>query len=208
MKLQNDFKSLDGGELCALVLTGGKSTRMGYDKAMIDYHGLPQAEYLLEILKALGLKSYLSCRQEQLVADGFHNFLSIPDRFLGFGPLGGILSAMVEFPGTSWLVIACDLPFISKEKIVDLISKRNLKKQATAYFNLERKNFEPLFAIYESHIYSHLLYFLGQGVYCPQKILFNSKVEELELMSQSFLENANTPIEENKIREILNGVLR
>lgn len=189
--------------LNGLVLAGGKSSRMGHDKALINYHGMPQANYLMETLKSLNINSYISCREDQLDRTDFKDTPVICDRFLDFGPLGGILSAMSLHPDRAWLVIACDLPFISVEKICELISERDPLKQATAFFNNERKQFEPLFAIYEPTIYSRMLHFLGEGVLCPQKVLFNSSIKKLKLETQSFLENANTPEEKARVLAML-----
>jgi len=195
--------SLESIELYGLVLAGGESSRMGHDKALINYHGLPQAKYLLQTLESLSIKSFLSCREDQVNRPGFTNVPMITDRFLGFGPLGGILSAMAEHPGKAWLVIACDLPFVSQLNISKLISTRDPLMQATAIFNHERKQFEPLFAIYEPSIYSRMLHFLGEGAHCPQKVLFNASIKRIELQAQSFLENANTPEEKERIFSLL-----
>ena len=49
-----------------LVLAGGKSMRMGTDKGAIAYHGKAQREYAADLLKDLGIETYLSVRSEQL----------------------------------------------------------------------------------------------------------------------------------------------
>src|SRR5690606_850124 len=135
-------------ELYGLILSGGMSSRMGVDKARLEYHGRPQVQYLYELLHGLGLKTYVSCRSEQAHNPEYHNLSVITDRFLGFGPLGGILSAQAAHPDKAWLVVACDLPLITTETMQELIAARDPMKQATAYYNLERKHYEPLFAIY------------------------------------------------------------
>jgi molybdopterin-guanine dinucleotide biosynthesis protein A len=190
-------------ELCGLILTGGRSQRMGTDKSLIHYHNKPQARYLYELVETFGMKTFLSCRKEQLDRQELSHLPSITDRFIDFGPLGGILSAMTSYPDKAWLVIACDLPLITFDKIQELIEARNYLKQATAYFNEERKQFEPLFAIYEPRIYSRMLHFLGEGVTCPQKVLFNSSIKKLSLKSQGQLENANTPEDHTRILQAL-----
>lgn len=189
---------LDKPELSALVLAGGLSTRMGQDKAMVEYHGKPQIRHLYDILTNLGLKTYISCRKEQ-EREALKELPVITDRFIDFGPLGGILSCMSEHPHRAFLVIACDLPLVTGQHIQDLIAARDPLKQATAFFNAERKMFEPLFAIYEPQIYSRLLYFLGERMTCPQKVLFNSSIHRLELPAQGFLMNVNTPEEADRL---------
>lgn len=192
--------SLDKVQLSALVLAGGLSTRMGQDKSLLEYHGKPQARHLYETLTDLGLPAYLSCRKEQ-DREAFRDLKVINDRFIDFGPLGGILSAMTAHPNKAFLVVACDLPLVTGGHIQQLIEQRDPLKQATAFFNSERKMFEPLFAIYEPQIYSRLIHFLGERMTCPQKVLFNSNIKKLELPRQDFLMNVNTPEEANAVLE-------
>lgn len=199
-------KSLEKVSLQGLVLAGGKSLRMGQDKALLNYQGKAHARQLWETLEQLGIKSFISCRPDQLERQEMADCPMITDRFLDFGPLGGILSAMAQYPDTAWIVIACDLPFINADRVLDLIRERDPLKQATAYFNFERKQFEPLFAIYEPRIYSRMLHFLGEGLTCPQKVLFNSAIKKLPLAEQSFLANANTPEDREKIISMMEGM--
>ncbi|MCM2348826.1 MAG: molybdopterin-guanine dinucleotide biosynthesis protein B [Bacteriovoracaceae bacterium] len=198
--------SVEASLLQGLILAGGRSSRMGEDKALLNYHGLPQARYLHQTLESLNIKSFISCRSDQLTREGLEDLPTIADRFIDFGSLGGILSAMSEYPKKAWLVIACDLPFVTAHKIADLISERDGLKQATAFYNEERKQFEPLFAIYEPGMYSRMLHFLAEGIHCPQKVLFNSSIKKLRLETQDFLVNANTPEERHKVRKILEGL--
>jgi molybdopterin-guanine dinucleotide biosynthesis protein A len=189
-----------------LVLTGGQSSRMGIDKALISYHGRPQAEYLYTLLEEVGLKTFISCREDQLERKEVRELSSISDRFVNFGPLGGILSAMATHPERAWLVVACDLPLVTAENIKELLRVRDPFKQATAFYNQEREQFEPLFAIYEGTMYSRMLHFLSEGVTCPQKVLFNSSIKKVSLESQGFLQNVNTPEEKKRVLKLLKEV--
>jgi len=186
-------------DLYGLILAGGLSTRMGQDKSLLRYHGAPQARHLFQGLEQAGLKAFISCRADQSDREGLSDLPTITDSFIGMGPLGGILSAMKLYPEQAFLVVACDLALVNTEHIGELIRSRDPLKQATAYFNQERKQFEPLFAIYEPKIFSRLLYFLGQRVNCPQKVLFNSAVKVLPLRDQGHLANVNTPDELNDV---------
>ncbi len=195
--------SVSSVELNGLILAGGESSRMGSDKSLLNYHGLPQTEHLYQLTQKLNLKSFISCRTQQIEKLHLSHLPVIPDRFTGFGPLGGILSAMATYPDKAWLVMACDLPLLTIETLNELIKSRDPLKQGTAYFNQERKQFEPLFAIYEPGIYSRMLHFLGEGVSCPQKVLFNSRVKILPLASQGRLQNVNTPEDRAQVLKIL-----
>jgi len=200
-------ESIHKTEMYGLILTGGQSSRMGTDKSLIHYHGAPQARYLHQMMESLKIKTFISCREDQVSRQGFNDLPTMTDRFINFGPLGGILSAMANHPDKAWFVLACDLPLVTEQKIEELIKARNPLKQATAFFNQERKQFEPLFAIYEPRIYSRLLHFLGDKSICPQKALFNSVVEKIDLPMQGFLENANTPEERERLLGMMRGEL-
>ena len=185
----------DTKNLYGLVLAGGQSTRMGRDKAKLSYHGKSQTSYLCGLLNKFVDKTYISCRSEQRDSLYVGRYEIIPDRFLGFGPIGGILSAFQKHPQTAWLVTACDMPFIDKKAVEYLIEKRNPHRFATCFYNPKRKWPEPLFAIYEPKAVLQLVPHLFTGMLCPRKILAASCIEQLHPLSLDVLNNVNTPDE-------------
>ena len=182
--------------LKSLILVGGKSTRMGSDKAFLDYHGKPQYAFLSDILRGLNIETYISCRVEQ-VSEFNDNQEVITDTFLDLGPYGAILSAFRHDPNAAWLVLACDLPLLDAETLQFLIEKRNTHKVATSFQSPESKEGfpEPLIAIWEPRAYPTLLQFLAQGISCPRKVLINSDIELLTPSVKEALMNVNTPEE-------------
>lgn len=187
--------------LKALVLTGGMSTRMGEDKARIQYHGMPQSEYLSEALKGVGLPVVFSCRLDQVDYFESKGERTITDRILGIGPLCGILSAWMSEPDTAWMVIACDMPGWNEDAIRALTAARNPGKLATA-FALEPTRPEPLAAIWEPTIYQRVLQCLSVGVDCPRKILRSSRIKEVAPSDPRWVYNINTPDEAGEYREM------
>jgi molybdopterin-guanine dinucleotide biosynthesis protein A len=178
--------------LKGLVLAGGKSTRMGEDKGLINYHGKPQREYAFELLESIGVETFVSCRIEQ------ESEISLPiisDKFVGLGPFGAILSAFQSDPNTAWLVVACDLPFVDKSALNQLISSRNSSKIGTAFYNEITHFPDPLFTIYEPKAYATMLQFLALGYSCPRKVLINADAEIIQPGSSRILRNINTPEE-------------
>ena len=142
--------------ISGLVLAGGKSVRMGNDKTVIDYHGVPQREYLYEMLKPMVDEVYLSVRQEQL-AEVPDTFRTLPDSFLNLGPYGAILSALQHQPDRAWLVVAVDMPYVPEASVKHLITERNASQLATAYRNPDNELPEPLLSLWEPKAYGHLL---------------------------------------------------
>jgi len=120
--------------LKALILAGGKSQRMGEDKSQIDYHGKPQEIYAADICGGLGLETYIS-KSHNYEGEKIENYKVLKDRLVNMGPFGAILSAMMTDPDAAWLVLACDLPYITKEHIELLIDQRNPSSQAVNMLN-------------------------------------------------------------------------
>ena len=180
-----------------LVLTGGKSSRMSRDKGEIHYHGLSQVEYSYNLLKEFCSEVFVSCRSDQAQLAHLSDLPQIHDRFIGFGPIGGILSAMSLHRNATWLVLACDLPMINTDFLKTLLDARNPLSAATAFYNVDEKRFEPLATIYEPKSYHKMFYFLAEGKTCPQKVLYNSEVEIINFKKgdevERNLQNANTP---------------
>jgi molybdenum cofactor guanylyltransferase len=188
----------------ALILAGGKSTRMGQDKALINYQGQPQWQFLSGILsrqvgmtmeasRGVNSEVFISCQEEQ--AHHFQGENLIFDSFTGLGPMGAILSAFRENPNTAWLVVACDLPLLDENTLKFLIENRDTSKIATTFRSPESKEGfpEPLITIWEPKSYAVLLQFLAQGISCPRKVLINSDVQLLDAPLPVTLMNANTP---------------
>jgi molybdenum cofactor guanylyltransferase len=191
--------------LFGLVLAGGQSRRMNQDKATLTYHGESQIVVASKILKKYCDKVFLSTRRDQADLPEFKNFLQIWDEndLSGIGPLGGILSAMRQYPKAAWLVLACDLPFIKEETLDHLLANRNPEKTATVYKSAHDGLPEPLCAIYEPSAAERFEGFHKNQIHCPRKILQQSDVEYLTLTDKRALDNINTPEDYQEAKESL-----
>jgi molybdopterin-guanine dinucleotide biosynthesis protein A len=186
-------------KIFGLILAGGFSRRMGQDKALLEFHGKPQVEYVYDLLKQYCEEVFLSKRKDQA---SYKNFDCIDDapEFSNHGPLGGILSAMKKYPNADWLVIACDLPFISDETIQTLLTLRDPQKTATAFISTHDDLPEPLCAIWEGHAYGPILKLFNDGIHCPRKVLIKSNTHLLKQNDPRWLDNINTPEEYEQIK--------
>lgn len=190
-------------ELKALILAGGESKRMQEDKSNISYYGKEnQVQHLADITSALGLDTFISKASDfnEHMSDGYP---VIKDKLLKMGPFGAIISAFIHNPNVAYLVLACDLPFVTKESLETLIENRSSAKFATSY-KLENQKFpEPLLTIYEPKIYQRMLRFLSLGYACPRKVLINSDIKAITPKDQKIAFNANTPEEKKEALRIL-----
>ena len=176
--------------LNGLVLAGGKSVRMGFDKTIIEWHGKDQRSYMADTLKEICSDVFISCRTEQ--QGEIKNYKTIPDTFTGLGPYGAILSAFRENPNAAWFVAASDLPLIDNETLVYLIQHRDTSKIATTFESPHDGFPEPLITIWEPKAYPILLSFLSQGYSCPRKVLLNNDVHIIKALHPEKLMNVNT----------------
>lgn len=105
----------------AFILIGGKSSRLGIDKAFIELDGMTLAERAVA-----NVRRGLSPERITMVAGSSTQFAieaiaaDVPfifDLHQGRGPLGGLHSALA-YARTSWIfVLACDYPFVSGEQL-------------------------------------------------------------------------------------------
>lgn len=179
-------------KLYGLILSGGKSTRMGNDKGLISYHGIPQREYSYQLLETICDKTFFSIRSEQ--EEGLNiesNYIIDKNEYRG--PLNGILSAHKNHPDVAWLVLACDLPLLNQASLKELILQRAPNKIATAYATTESGLPEPLVAIWEPQgLKKAIGYMETSGSSCPRKFLINSDIKLIFPKSDEVLYNANS----------------
>ncbi|WP_310394864.1 NTP transferase domain-containing protein [Hymenobacter sp.] len=180
--------------LRGLVLAGGRSERMQTDKGALHYHALDQRQHTAALLGEFCPDVRVSVRPDQ-AADLPAGLTALPDTFLNLGPLGGVLSAFQADPNTAWLVLACDLPFLTRTTLAFLVAHRQAGRLATALRSPWNGFPEPLVTIWEPRSYGQLLRFLGLGYSCPRKALINSDIELLNPPVPAELRNVNTPEE-------------
>ncbi len=96
----------------AVILAGGKSSRMGCDKAFLSFHGKPLVEHALRVVRDAGAGEVLVSGRpgQDFSAYGFPVLLdTTPDR----GPLGGIERGLSVAKHPLVLVLAVDLPHMT-----------------------------------------------------------------------------------------------
>jgi len=93
------------------VLAGGKSTRMGRDKALLDWNGHTLLDHMADLLCGI-------TEQVQVVGRD-----PLPDRLPGRGPLSGIATALEVTSTDANLIIAVDLPHLTKDFLKYLRSR-------------------------------------------------------------------------------------
>lgn len=182
--------------LCGLVLAGGRSSRMGTDKAaLIHPDGRSLVTRSRDLLRDVGCGHvFISLRDDQEIPPGLDDVDIVRDpEGAGAGPLTGILAAMRQRPDVDWLVIACDLPRLDVETLVNLIRSKLPDEKFLAYGSESDGLPEPLCALYSHAALSILEEARAENFSSPRKILLRNGCRLLKPVTPRALENANTP---------------
>lgn len=132
--------------LSGCVLIGGKSTRMGQAKHLIETDGQTWLARTIEYFDQATSTVVISGDGD--VPYELSACARLPDAHDARGPMSGLLSMMRWAPRTSWLVAACDMPDLTPEAFAWLASTRTPGKWATMPKVGEAEGVEPLLAYY------------------------------------------------------------
>ena len=198
-------------ELYGLVLCGGDSIRMGFDKSEIDYYGKKQKYFLYELLEEFCDNVFISCsRFQSQRTEPEYNVITDVDGFENSGPMAGILSFHVEHPGKSVIVTGCDYPFINRDSIEQLINNRGKGNGKAVCFINEVNDeyiYEPFLTVYEAPFFNTLLLNFLNKNYSLSRILEAEKVKAIVPPSDLILRNVNSTdeyLEAKKPIELMN----
>lgn len=126
---------------CAAILAGGKSSRMGREKALIPFDNQSLVARIAQTLKPIFPRVCVVTGKIEVARSA--GLPAIPDQFENRGPLGGLHAALVHFEAPTF-VVACDMPFLNAAFIEYL----SCHFEADALVPLGESGFEPLHAIY------------------------------------------------------------
>lgn len=176
----------------ALVLAGGKSRRMGRDKAGLVLAGKPQLTHVVDLVAPVVDKVWVSVRKDQPADPLRDAYPQVVDRNDDAGPVAGIIAALETYPDVDWLVVAVDLPNLDRETL-DYLLEQASDPRFTAFRSVRDGLPEPLCALYRPAALPVIRGFVEEGIVCPRKILIRSDAELLEQPKPGALENVNTP---------------
>ncbi|MEI6388786.1 MAG: molybdenum cofactor guanylyltransferase [Spirochaetota bacterium] len=180
--------------ITGLILVGGKSRRMGVDKALLEIAGQPLIERVIELFSACFDRTLLAGDQGQRFAG--YGLPIVSDLYPG-SPLGGIYTGLAAAGTEHVFVASCDLPFPSPAILHHLCS---LKDGFDAVVPLAARGYEPLFALYSKRCLGPIKALLDSGdccayAYFPEiqaRYVLPGELAELDREGLAFF-NVNTP---------------
>ncbi len=184
-------------KLTVAIQAGGKSSRMGRDKAFVLFHGRPLIETIREKVAGLGDELILITNKPAAYAHlGLPMFADVyPDH----GSLGGIYTAVYHASHPYTLVVACDMPWLNRDLLQYMIS---LRQTAAVVIPRWEKHPEPLHAIYnknclgpiEEKLKAKRLKIIGFFDQVSVRYVEREEIKRWDVDGRSFA-NINTPQE-------------
>ena len=166
-------------QVTGLILSGGKSKRMGRPKAFLPYEGSTVLGHIVSEIKDLFSEIFIVANEvesyEDLGVDVVKDIL--PHR----GPLGGILSGLMTSSNHYAFVMACDMPLIDKRLVRELVSRR---QDNDVVVLSHPQGIEPLFGVYSKNCIKPLEESLFAGNLSVQDFLSGLKAGIYEWMPE------------------------
>ncbi len=191
----------DNQLLSSIILAGGKSSRMGEDKALISIGGIPLLQLVCGVAADCTDNVYVVTpwpeSYEHLVLPRCQFIRELPlapSSSPDHGPLVGFAQGLAQVQ-TDWvLLLACDLPRLRVEVLQGWASTLDsVGDQAIATLVHHSKGWEPLCGFYRRRCLPQLLEFINQGGRSFQQWLNQHPIQVLSLPASEMLFNCNTP---------------
>ncbi|MBW1731623.1 MAG: molybdenum cofactor guanylyltransferase [Deltaproteobacteria bacterium] len=208
--MRGDSKNTDTSQtglhedIIGVILAGGKSTRYGRNKALVQIQGRPLIEHVIQVMSSLFKDIILMTNTPAEYA-----YLGLPmveDIIKGLGPIGGIYTALKVMDKEAGFFVACDMPFLNKDLIHYMVSIRDDFDVVVPRVGWK---IEALHGIYGKRCIRPIERNIDKGIYQVIRVFQDVSVryvEEEEIRRfdpdlRSFL-NVNRPDELRRMREL------
>ena len=189
--VKNLFQSCLG-----VVLAGGKSSRMGQDKASLQRDKQDMLSYSKSLLERAG-------SSQVIVSGGEHG---IDDLVANMGPLGGIQSIIRQFKPQALLILPVDLPLMTADTLAALKQAGELSQQACYYSDHYLPLYLPVNAFVEQFFQRLAIQPMSQKAARPQSVS-QSNAEKVEASKQASMHTGKSrKLSGPSVRSLLNQI--
>jgi len=205
----NDVISVAG-----FIMAGGESSRMGVDKGLLEIAGVPMIVRAARLVESVvGAPAVVVGTPEKYRASGLR---AIADDGPRCGPLGGIATALRASDAEWNLIVACDLPYLTRKWLEYLLQRaRDSDAEAVVPLNLapaNKRGAEPLCAVYHKGAEQAMRRALERGVRKVTDGLAELRVEVIEPAAWKgfdfdglLFKNVNTPADYEEAKRKFGG---
>lgn len=180
-----------GNPRAGYVLAGGRSSRMGCDKALLPIDG----GTLIELVA--GLVQVVAGRVTIIAPPGRYPDLRFPvigDQFENCGPLSGVFTALNVSQSPWNLIVACDMPALTAAFLEDLFRVAELS-DADAVVPETAAGLDPLCAVYHRRCLDKASIAIDRKILKMHDFVSTLRILRWPVLNASPLRNVNTPAE-------------
>jgi len=145
--------------LLVAILAGGRSRRMGRDKAFVPFDGRPLVARAVALGRAISPLAMLVVHRDQLDEDRYRQLAAdleirlCADEYDYKGPLGGLVTALRSGQtGNGVVLLACDMPYLTRELIQLLIERHRAGGYAATVPVDQEGRLQPLVGVYSESV--------------------------------------------------------
>lgn len=178
---------------CAVILRGGKSRRMGTDKALLSWKGKTWLETIAEQLDPLCPEKYLSVSEGDGGCILRADWVVLPDSVPDCGPVGGILTALQTCRAEWALVSSCDIPAVRTALFQLLLDNRS--PDADLVFPVTQDKIHLTCALYRKTMEPLVREQIAQGDYRLRSLPGKCRARQIRITDPAYLymlTNVNT----------------
>jgi len=172
-----------------VIFAGGKSSRMGQDKALLPFGGLNSlSEYQHKRLSKLFKKVYLSAKENKFDFDAN----VIEDKYKDSSPLVGIVSIFETLKVDKVFILSVDAPFVNQE-VIDTLMKAN--NRFDAVIAKSKSGLQPLCGVYKRSVLPVAQVHLKEGNHRLNNLLKKVETQFVPFKDDALFLNLNHPNE-------------
>ena len=168
-------------KITGIILSGGKSSRLGEEKGLAKFNGKPLISYSIDILKPVCDNILISANSQLDDYDDF-GYEVIEDQVKDIGPMGGLMACLERSDTRYNFVISCDTPFVPPDLFPYLLeSIENFQVAAPVHHD---NYIEPLCAVYATNVIWQLQHCIESGNYKLTDFIAEVKAKKLTVNDQ------------------------
>ena len=173
------------------VLAGGRSSRMGRDKALLPLHGETMLDRVARTVRAAAGSVTVIGPPERYSTSGY---CVIPDKIENCGPIGGVSTAL-SITSADWnLIVACDMPDLTMDLLESLFDAAE-SSDADAAVPQSPTGLDPLCAVYHRRCVAKAAESIRRNVLKMHDFLKFLQIQFVPVADPAALNNINTPDE-------------
>ena len=177
-------------KITGIIIAGGKSSRMGTDKAFVNYNNKTLIEYAVSVINPVVDTIIISSNKPNKIK----GFKVVSDIYKNIGPVAGLYSCLKVTQTEANIIIPCDTPKLTTVLYKQLLTEYQKQKNIVAVVpRLPDGKIEPLIGVYSKSILFEIENSIAVGDYKLVNLLSKINTKYIDITDIEQFKNINTP---------------